>query len=63
MEFESDSGVKFHCSFSGGLATYPDDGETIFDLIQTADQRLYIAKENGRNQIVIKEGKTEVTAK
>lgn len=63
MEFESDSGVKFHCSFSGGLATYPDDGETIFDLVQTADQRLYIAKENGRNQIVIKEGKTEVTAK
>ncbi|MEZ4533889.1 MAG: GGDEF domain-containing protein [Cyanobacteriota/Melainabacteria group bacterium] len=60
MEFESDSGVSFKCSFSGGLATYPDDGETIFDLIHTADQRLYIAKERGRNQIVLGE---EVPAK
>lgn len=60
MEFESDSGVNFKCSFSGGLATYPDDGETIFDLIHSADQRLYIAKERGRNQIILGE---EVPAK
>ena len=67
LEFESDSGTKFNCSFSGGLATYPDDGETIFDLVQAADQRLYVAKENGRNQIVFNEksegSKKEVAAK
>lgn len=61
LEFESDSGVKFNCSFSGGLATYPDDGESIFDLVQAADKRLYIAKESGRNQIIYSDTK-KITA-
>ena len=62
LEFEPDSGVRFSCSFSGGLATYPDDGESIFDLVQAADKRLYIAKENGRNQIIYSDTKKEELA-
>jgi diguanylate cyclase (GGDEF)-like protein len=53
--FHSDSQEEFHCSFSGGLATFPDDGESIFDLVQTADKRLYIAKKQGRNRIIFED--------
>ncbi|MBK9143628.1 MAG: response regulator [Candidatus Melainabacteria bacterium] len=66
MTFESDDGVQFNCSFSGGLATFPDDGESIFDLVHTADQRLYLAKKLGRNQVVVtgenEDSKTETAA-
>ncbi len=44
----------FHVSFSAGMATYPDDGTSFKELLQVADQRLYMAKESGRNTIVIK---------
>lgn len=45
---------KFHVSFSAGMATYPDDGNSFKELLQVADERLYMAKEMGRNTIVIK---------
>lgn len=53
--FFSDEGQEFHCSFSGGLATFPDDGESIFDLVQASDKRLYIAKKQGRNRIIFED--------
>ncbi|OGX41405.1 MAG: hypothetical protein A3C53_06155 [Omnitrophica WOR_2 bacterium RIFCSPHIGHO2_02_FULL_68_15] len=34
-----------------GVATFPEDGEQKDVLLQAADQRLYRAKENGRNQV------------
>lgn len=37
---------------SAGVAAFPDDGETPEDLIQAADERLYRAKEAGRNTVV-----------
>ena len=45
-----------HCeninyTFSSGIA---DEGETLAEMIKIADERLYKAKENGRNQIVYK---------
>lgn len=58
--FFSDEGLEFHCSFSGGLATFPDDGESIFDLVQASDKRLYIAKKAGRNRIIYEDEESEV---
>jgi diguanylate cyclase (GGDEF)-like protein len=36
---------------SQGLAIFPDEASTLVDLIHLADQRLYMAKARGRNQI------------
>ena len=48
MTFVSDDGQDFHVSFSGGIASYPDDGDSVYQLVQTADKRLYEAKHAGR---------------
>ena len=34
-----------------GLACYPEDGDTVSSLIETADRELYSAKRRGRNRI------------
>ncbi len=39
-------------TFSGGVATAPEDGVEMKTLLKKADQAMYRAKENGRNQIV-----------
>lgn len=39
-------------SISIGLACFPEDGQTISQLIQAADKALYQAKETGRNRLV-----------
>ena len=36
---------------SQGLAVFPDESTDVYKIIDLADQRLYIAKERGRNQI------------
>jgi len=38
-------------TISGGVATFPGDGETTTDLLNAADQALYRAKNDGRNKI------------
>lgn len=38
-------------TISGGVATYPQDGQTFSELIAVADAGLYRAKESGRNKI------------
>jgi len=40
-------------SISGGVASFPEDGDTVHDLISAADQRLYRAKNKGRNRIML----------
>lgn len=52
MTFHGDAGEEFYVSFSGGMASYPEDGESVYDLLQTADKRLYVAKKNGRKRII-----------
>ncbi|HEY9784208.1 MAG TPA: response regulator [Candidatus Obscuribacterales bacterium] len=53
MIFRGDDDQEFQVSFSGGLASYPEDGESVYELLQTADKRLYEAKRQGRNRIVL----------
>jgi diguanylate cyclase (GGDEF)-like protein len=50
--FEGDHGDAFSVTFSSGLASFPQDGQTFQELLAAADRRLYIAKQNGRNQAV-----------
>lgn len=45
-------GTEFHCTFSGGLAAFPEYGNPSA-LIEAADAALYRAKRAGRNRILI----------
>jgi two-component system cell cycle response regulator len=38
-------------TFSAGVAVFPGDGDTAADLLRRADERLYAAKQAGRNRI------------
>ena len=42
-------------TFSGGIAVYPADGETVEDLLRAADAALYAAKHGGRDRLVMAE--------
>lgn len=48
---ESDNGAIIHCTFSAGVASFPAFLDST-SLIEAADQSLYLAKNNGRNQVV-----------
>ena len=43
---------EFYISGSGGIAVYPEDGETVQSLIKHADLAMYDAKKNGKGQVV-----------
>jgi diguanylate cyclase (GGDEF)-like protein len=53
VTFDGGQGRTFNVTVSGGIATYPIDGRTLDELVQVADQRLYAAKQAGRNRIKI----------
>jgi two-component system cell cycle response regulator len=41
-----------HITVSAGVAAWPQDGNTVGDLMATADRRLFQAKDKGRNRVV-----------
>jgi len=45
-------GHTFGMTVSGGLATFDEDGRDVDDLLQKADDALYLAKSRGKNRIV-----------
>jgi diguanylate cyclase (GGDEF)-like protein len=51
IEFNAGTDV-FTCKFSVGLAEFPAC-ETTFEIMEAADKALYVAKNNGRNQVVL----------
>jgi diguanylate cyclase (GGDEF)-like protein len=53
LSFDGGQGRSLNVTVSGGIATFPLDGRTLEELISSADQRLYAAKQAGRNRIKI----------
>jgi diguanylate cyclase (GGDEF)-like protein len=53
ITFDGGQDRRFNVTVSGGIATYPIDGRTLEELVGVADQRLYAAKQAGRNRIRI----------
>jgi len=44
--------VNKDVTITAGVATYPEDGKTVKEIIAMADKFLYLGKESGRNKIV-----------
>jgi diguanylate cyclase (GGDEF)-like protein len=51
ISFSSENGGTFTSSFSAGIASFPEDGETPEALLARADRRLYEAKASGRSTV------------
>ncbi|MFH1478627.1 MAG: sensor domain-containing diguanylate cyclase [Candidatus Omnitrophota bacterium] len=43
--------VETHITISAGVASFPEDAKLIDELIQKADERLYMAKRQGRDKV------------
>ncbi|MGQ9738169.1 MAG: GGDEF domain-containing protein [Armatimonadota bacterium] len=46
-------GLPVRCTISVGVASYPEDGLTVSELIAAADSALYRAKRFGKNRVVV----------
>jgi len=43
-------GADYYCTSSMGIVTFPDEGDTVQDLIRRADIAMYEAKKSGKNR-------------
>ena len=50
---KSSEGHDIRTTLSGGIAAYPDDADTPDSIVARADEALYRAKRNGKNQVSI----------
>lgn len=46
-------GAAVRCTISIGVASFPDDGLSVSDLVAAADAALYRAKRTGKNRVVV----------
>lgn len=53
VTFKDGGGTLFSATFSAGVASYPQDGETLEVLLAVADARLYAAKRSGRDRVAV----------
>lgn len=42
---------EYFCTMSMGIVTFPDEGDSVADLVQKADVAMYEAKKSGKNKI------------
>jgi diguanylate cyclase (GGDEF)-like protein len=50
--FRSERGDRFFVTFSAGVASFPEEGQSVDTLLRTADARLYEAKRRGRGNVL-----------
>jgi len=55
LKFLGADGPLSGVTFSAGISSYPEDGITLPEIIQKADEAMYIAKSEGKNQVHIYE--------
>ena len=51
--FLTDKGLQKQVKASFGLATFPDDGKDVKDLIHSADEMMYLVKQTSRDSIAV----------
>ena len=49
----TDGNLSLSVSASFGLATYPEDGDSLQSIVRSADAMMYVAKAEGRNRLAI----------
>jgi len=59
--FLTSEGLSLTMTASLGLATFPQDGTTLQDMIRVADTMMYTAKAEGRNRVVVADSNAPVT--
>jgi len=58
--FLSGQGLNVRLTASFGVSTFPDHGQSREDLIQKADQAMYLVKERGKNGVALARQDTQV---
>lgn len=56
LPFRSERGDRFCVTFSAGVASFPEDGQSVDALLRAADARLFVAKRGGRGHVVAATG-------
>jgi diguanylate cyclase (GGDEF)-like protein len=59
--FLTSEGLSLSMTASLGLATFPQDGTSLQDMIRVADTMMYTAKAEGRNRLVVADSNAPVT--
>lgn len=53
LSYKTEAGTRTSVTASIGMSLYPEHGDNRLDLITRADQALYLAKNSGRNRVVV----------